>query len=127
MYFGYYFINASGSFFRERWQGHRLTTSSSETESQSAMMNLTTSLTEQLSSTLQACLRTSVCQLAFPLPNHRHHQHLPYSSASTNAPNVSYNDDFAVASAVSRVSPLRTVGLLFIHRRSLYASLGGLL
>ncbi|KAH9287295.1 Protein FAM13A [Echinococcus granulosus] len=64
---------------------HQMITSPSDTESQSMMLNLATDVAEQLSATLQACLRNCVRQHALLL-SHRRSHHLPIHSSATAGP-----------------------------------------
>ncbi|VDK40255.1 unnamed protein product [Taenia asiatica] len=77
--------------------------SPSDTESQSMVLNLAADVAEQLSATLQACLRNCVRQHALP-SSHRRSQHSPLRSPATSSPH--WLGDPSVGPSVSLLSPL---------------------
>lgn len=94
-----------------RGREHQITTSPSDTESQSLVLNLATDVAEQLSATLQACLRNCVRQHALP-SSHRHSQHSPPHSSATSGPhwlgNLATGPNVSLPSPLCAVSPPRT-------------------
>ncbi|VDM34369.1 unnamed protein product [Hydatigera taeniaeformis] len=84
---------------------HQPKMSPSDIESQSVVLNPVADVAEQLSTTLQSCLRNCVRQHALSL-SHRCSQHSPANSSTTASPQ--WLGDLVGGSAASLLSPLCT-------------------